>query len=67
MAMIIFSLFVDRCRAVFIDICQQIKQKQPENLDKLYAITPRNNLKTQQVVNNFFSPRLLEYRIGECF
>ncbi|WP_373705409.1 DUF5713 family protein, partial [Neisseria dentiae] len=30
---------VDKCKAIFLNVCQRIEQEQPDNLDALYAIT----------------------------
>ncbi|MCQ9329023.1 DUF5713 family protein [Glaesserella parasuis] len=33
------NFLVDKCKAIFLNVCQRIEQEQPDNLDALYAIT----------------------------
>lgn len=33
------NFLVDKCKAIFLNVCERIEQEHPENLGKLYVIT----------------------------
>lgn len=33
------TFLVDKCKAIFLNVCERIEQEKPQNLDELYAIT----------------------------